>query len=411
MKQYKVITVTHRQVQLKDLGSFAIASSDEQVIKTRLEQLKQQTGIQEMMYLATCNRITYFFTSPASVSAPFVKNFFQVINPQLDISTQFEQLNIYEGQDAIEHLFEVSASIDSMVVGEREILRQLREAYAKSKEWNLIGDHLRLAMDFIVLAAKEVYCQTRIGEKPVSVVSLSIQQMMAQNLDKDARILIVGAGQTNNLVSKFLKKYEYQNVVVFNRTLARAERLAKMLNGSAKPLSDLGEYKEDFDAMFVCTGATEAVLTETIYTSMTASASAKKRLIIDLSVPNNVARSVADLAEVNYIEIEDLRTLAKKNLSFRQNEIQNAKVLLKQKMIHFKKALKERKIEKVFRNIPVEIKAVKQKAINEVFRKDLESLDDTSQALLLKMMDYMERKCVGIPMKAAREAALQSENI
>ncbi len=408
MKQYKVITVTHRQVQLKDLGSFAIASSDDAVVQSRLEQLKEKTGIQEIMYLATCNRITYFFTSLASVSAPFTIDFFRVINPQLDVSAHFDNLNIYEGEAAIQHLFEVAASIDSMVVGEREILRQLREAFAKCKSWHLIGDKLRLAMDFVVLAAKEVYCQTKIGEKPVSVVSLSIQQMLKKDLAKNARILIVGAGQTNGLVAKFLKKYEYSNVVVFNRTLERAERIARMLGGTARPLDTLAQYGDDFDAMFVCTGATAPIITLPIYEGLVASRD-KKRLVVDLSVPNNVAPEVAQLEEVDYIEIEDLRALAKENLSFRQNEIKNAKVFLKQKLKAFKNALKERKIETAFRNIPVEIKAVKQKAINEVFRKELEGLDENTQALMLKMMDYMEKKCVGIPMKAAREAALQNE--
>ena len=153
--------------------------------------------------------------------------------------------------------------MNSLVIGEREILRQLREAYDQSVAWKLTGDDIRLAMRAAVETAKAVYSNTRIGEKPVSVVSLAIQKLLAAKTPKEARILLIGAGQTNKLVTKFLHKHSFSNVVVFNRTLEKAEGLANMVDGKAYTLDHLQEYQGGFDCMIVCTGATKALVDPT----------------------------------------------------------------------------------------------------------------------------------------------------
>jgi len=156
-------------------------------------------------------------------------------------------------------------SIDSLVVGEREILRQIREGFARCNKWNLVGDGIRLLMKHVVEASKEVYAQTRIGEKQISVVSLAIKKLLESDISKDAKILLIGAGQTNLLVSKFLVKYEFKNVTVCNRSIEKAEKLASKFESEAFLLSELANYKEGFDCMIVCTGATEAIIKKPLY--------------------------------------------------------------------------------------------------------------------------------------------------
>jgi glutamyl-tRNA reductase len=308
--------------------------------------------------------------------------------------------------DALSHLYSVAGSIDSLVVGEHQILGQLREAYDRNLEWGLTGDNIRLAVQNAILAAKGVYSNTRIGDKPVSIVSLAIQQMLRAHVHKDDRVLIVGAGQTNQLVGKFLLKHEFTDVRVFNRTLLKAQELAANLNGAAFPLDRLPEHRGGFDCLIVCTGSTEPIVDASLYEKLLNGESGRK-VVIDLSIPHNVDPEVSEKFDVQYIEIEGLRILAKENLAFREQEVSRAKHLLDNYLQEFPTIHKQRQLEIALRSLPTEIKAVKSRALNDVFRKEVETLDDHTRDLVERMLAYMEKKCIGIPMKAAREALIR----
>ena len=127
------------------------------------------------------------------------------------------------------------------------------------------------------------------------------------------------------------------------------------------------------------------------------------KLLIDLAIPNNIDREVVNEFNVQYIEIEDLRNLAKENLSFRQNEVVKGRKMLKRKINAFTELHRQRQIIKAMKNVPIEIKAVKAHAINKVFKKDMENLDEDTKELINRMMDYMEKQCIGIPMKAVKQ--------
>jgi len=402
---FKILTITHRRNQLNQLGQFAFQANDEEVLKEELTVVKGQYQLGELMYLSTCNRIMYFFFTPTPLDHDFASSFIQSVNPL--ISTEVlddinDYIDIYSGSDALMHLFEVAASIDSLVVGEREILRQLREAYARSQSWGFTGDNIRLAIKTTVESAKAVYSQTRIGEKPVSIVSLSIQKLLAAPVSRNARILLIGAGQTNTLVAKFLVKHQYTNVKVFNRSLNKAQQIAAMLKGEAYDLAALESWKEGFDCIIICTGSTKALIDKKLYTQLLGGETDKK-VLIDLAIPNNISTEVVEQFPVHYIEIDDLRSLARENLSFREQEVAKAKELLDDQMADFYTLYKQRQIERAMRKVPTEIKAVKAHAMNQVFRKELESLDKESRELLERMMTYMEKQCISIPMKAAKE--------
>lgn len=406
LDQYKILTVTYRQINLKDISAFSIHAESHVALEVRLAELKEQFHLSELMYTATCNRVMYFLRTDRQISDAFILEFFKHINPVLSDEMQDQIPEIvakYEGLTAIRHLLEVAASIDSLVIGERQILGQLRTAYDECKDWGLIGDGIRLAMDYAVNTAKSIYSQTKIGDKPVSIVSLAVQKLLRSNLPKDSRILMVGAGQTNELVTKFLQKHEYTNVTVFNRTLEKAESVAEIINGKAKPLQELELQDSGFDCMVVCTGAPEPIITPDLYQKLLQGESNKK-VVIDLAIPHNTHTDVVEGFDMEYIEIEGLRTLAKENMAFRENEVKKAKILLAQRLNEFSSHYQQRQLEIAMSRVPNEIKAVRHKAMDEVFRKELDTLDDETKELVEKMLVYMEKKCIGIPMKAAREA-------
>ncbi|MEM6379662.1 MAG: glutamyl-tRNA reductase [Bacteroidota bacterium] len=406
LDHYKILTVTYKQISLKEIGTFRVHADQGVALEVCLAELKEQFHLQELMYTATCNRVMYFLRTERVIDDAFTLEFFQHINPLLSdevLDTLPNIVVLHEGLGAIKHLLEVAASIDSLVIGERQILGQLRTAFDQCKNWGFIGDSVRLAMNYAIVTAKSIYSDTKIGDKPVSIVSLAIQRLLKANLSKDSRILMIGAGQTNALVAKFLEKHEYTSVTVFNRTLEKASNVAKIVGGSALPLQELQDYKEGFDCIVVCTGAADPILTTSLYEQLL-NGETNKKVIIDLAIPHNTTPAVIEQFNVEYIEIEGLRHLAKENMAFREKEVTKAKVLLEKQLEDFPAYYQQRQLEIAMSRIPTEIKEVRKKAVNEVFQKEMATLDDPTKELVEKMLYYMEKKCIGIPMKAAREA-------
>ncbi len=405
---YQLLTITHKTANLKKIGDYVVSVNDEKNLDTQLDQLKQTFGLEELLYISTCNRVIYLFTGEVQVSSDFIEQFFTYINPKLNEEKEriHNEVSYYFGEYAVNHFYSVAASVDSLVIGERQILGQIRESYEMCSKMKLTGDSIRLLMRFAVTVAKRVYAQTRIGEKPISVVSLAIKKLLNLQVPKTAKILLVGAGQTNTLAAKFLKKYHYENVVVFNRSLDKAEKLSSKFDNRFHSLEALKDYKAGFDVMIVCTGATEPIITSDIYSSIVG-ADTDRKTVIDLSIPNNVARDVTKKFTMSYVEIDTLRALAQENMAFREREVTKAKEIIIEEVNDFEAQFKQRQIEKAMSQIPVKIKEVKSRAINQVFHKELETLDDATKELMERMLNYMEKKCISIPMTIAKDVMLK----
>ena len=398
-----ILTLTHRHAKLKAIGEIVAAFEKDGRLQERLTELRDSGRVDELYYLATCNRFTLVFTTQREVDEAFRNDLLGDDTP-----AAMTELQHISGIKAIYHLFEVASSIDSLVVGERQILGQFRDAYEQSRKWGLIGDDLRIICDSVAIASKDVYNNTRIGEKSVSVVSLSMQQLTKHKPAKDARVVMIGAGQTNVLVSKFLLKQGYTNLTVFNRNQERAASVASCFaNGRGIALSELENYEDGFDVLVVCTGAAEPIVTTELAHWLLAGEDAADKVVIDLGVPADVAEAAVAENGFTYIGIEQLRALAEENMGFRREEIKRAHGVLHKHLQAIEASYRQRLLERAMSHLPQEIKAVKDTAVNKIFAKELDKLDPDAQDLLLRMMTYMEKRCIGIPMKAAREAILQ----
>ncbi len=404
LSSYKILTITHKSTQLKNIGNFVLPDlDDDTTLKHRLQTIKDTLGLEELMYLSTCNRVLFLYITKQNTDSDFLTRFENLVYADLPSGINLENSSLtFCGEAAISHLLEVASSVDSMVIGEREILRQLRESYDRCYKSGVTGDSIRLAIRLAIESAKEVYSNTRIGQKPVSVVSLAIRQLLAKKPEKNARILLVGAGQTNTLVGKLLLKYGFHNFVVFNRSLNRAEELASLLNCPYYSLNEISQYHKGFDIIIACTGATQAVVTNSIYRNLLQEDKGKK-ILIDLSVPNNIEASILNEFFTAYIEIDGLKELVNKNIAFRETELEPVKCIIEGRLNNFRKIYKARQIEIAMKEVPTQIKAIREHAISEVFKKEVSTLDDDVQELINRMMSYMEKRCIAIPLQAAKE--------
>lgn len=407
MNYLKVIAFTHKQIELKELGKLVICQES---ITQKLQQAKEHFNIPEIFYLATCNRVEFVMATAQEVNKDFARKFIEFMDiglrqPYLD--TFISGASIFEEKEALNHLLRTSCSMESLVVGEKEILAQIRKAYETCRAAQLTGDYLRMVMNHVVKTAKEVYTDTNISRNPISVVSLAYRKLRELNLTSNARILIIGAGETNKNISKYLQKHKYSNFAVFNRTKSKADELAAELKGKAFDLNDLSNYREGFDVIITCTSAVEPIITKEIYQTLL-NGDTNRKTIVDLAVPNDTAAAVIEEFPVNYIEVHTLNELSKSNLQERCQELIHAEKIIEQNLIEFAPVLKQRRIEVAMREVPEKIKEIRKTAVSCVFAEEIELMDLQSREVLEKVINYMEKKYISVPMRMAKEIMLRS---
>jgi len=405
--KFQVIAFTHSNIDVAEIGLLHI---EEEHREARLTEIKAVLGWDELIFLSTCNRVEFLFCGNPTKSAEELTTFFTTLYPELSNEKvdEFVQAAAYfEGENAMDHLLRVASSIDSMVVGEREIITQVRNAFESSRAMNLSGDFLRLAIKQTIETAKKVYTETSISRKPVSVVSLAYHRMRDLNIPLDARIVIIGAGVTNTNLSRFLRKHGYTNFTVFNRTFSKAQKLANDLHGKALPFATLTDYKEGFDVLISCTGTDTHLVTPEIYRSLLQNETDKK-LVIDIAIPQDLHPTVLKDHDVFHISVSSLQKVSQQNLKERSSEIIHVEEIIEFSMLQFENLNKERNVELAMRAVPQKEKDIKSMAMNEVFKDEIAGLDGNSKEVLEKIMGYMEKKYMSMPMKMAKEILLKS---
>lgn len=404
-KSFQTIAFTHNRFDVEEIGWLHIQDDQR---ASRLNNLKVQMGWTEFLFLSTCNRVEFLFCGDPCHSALQIESFLSKLYPALSEAQLLKFSNNAEsfiGDDAVEHVFNVASSIDSMVIGEREIITQVRNAYEESLSYGLTGDFLRLLVKQTIDIAKKVYTHTNISKNSVSVVSLAYQRMRDLNIPLDARMVIIGAGVTNTTLSRFLKKHGYTNFTVFNRTFSKAEELATELGGNAIPLEHIHEFDKGFDVLIACTGTDGHIVTPELYDSLLCLETDKK-VVIDIAVPQDLDPRIVVDHPVHHISVSMLQKISDKNLEYRSAEIDKVKAYIANGMMSFKDLIKERNVELAMRDVPQKVKHIKNVALNDIFKNEIDQLDEASKETLENILGYMEKKYMSIPMVLAKEILL-----
>jgi glutamyl-tRNA reductase len=270
---------------------------------------------------------------------------------------------------------------------------------------NLTGDRIRMVIQRAINAAKAVYTQSSIATKPVSVVSLAHRKLTDLNVNSDSRVLVVGSGKTNTTMLKFLHKRGITNYTIYNRTVENAMKLGEMVNGKILPLTELENHSTPFDLLITCTASADVILNKDLYKKIL-NGDESEKIVVDLALPNDFDKEITHDHNVKLIAIEDLRSIAQKNLNERAKEIDHCEEIIAQHYDEYISASREREIELAMKEVPRSVKEIKDRAINEVFAKDLEAMDEQTKEVLDKMLSYMEKKYISGPMKMAKDILL-----
>ena len=407
LEHFHILAFTHKNMDVSEVGKLHI-ETDKQ--KELLTAFKKNMNLDELMFLSTCNRVEFLFTTKEEVNVVFLFNFFKQLYQNYDpiqIDSFVETAELYSGDHSIAHILQVASSIDSMIVGEREIITQVRNAFEASKSMGLTGDFIRLVMRHTVETAKKVYTETSIANKPVSVVALAYHTLRDMNISLDARVLMIGAGMTNSNMAKFLKKHGFKNFAVFNRTVQKAESLANELHGEGYGLDTLKSYTKGFDIIITCTGSELPVITPEVYQQLLQGETSRK-VVIDIAIPHDLDAEIVKKHNVTHISIDYLQKISDKNLQERSKEIVHVEQIIEEAIASFQYIHRMRKVEIAMREVPNMVKDIRSTAVNEVFKKELQSLDDDSREVLDKIIGYMEKKYMSMPMKLAKDIMLNS---
>ena len=294
-----------------------VAFADDEVVLA-LGDLTGLAGVEEGVLLSTCNRTEIYCVLDSGVGVESVCRWFEGYRG-FERGSLEEYLYCYEGARAAGHLMRVSSGLDSMVLGEPQILGQVKSAYRRARVAGSVRGILDRLFREAFKVSKRVRTETGIGSSPVSVASaaggLAVQEFCQHS---SRSVLLIGAGETIGLVGRHLLKKELTRVVVANRTLSHAERLAGLLGGEACGLEKVGAHLVDVDVVVASTASPRPVL----YAEQVAGAMERRGgrslVIVDLAVPRDVEPSVCEIEGVSLYTIDDLRRVTQENWRHRR---------------------------------------------------------------------------------------------
>lgn len=299
--------------------------------------LRQQGILQEAVVLSTCNRSELYGVpgiSGASVTEAmeeFLTSFHRIPRADLD-----GRLYRWVGRDAIQHLYRVAAGLDSMLLGEAEILGQLRTAYSQALEHGSSGPLLNRAFQGALEVGKRIRAETEVGARPMSVAFAGVR--LAERVFGNLRgrtALIVGAGAVAEQVVEHLRNRGIGRLQVVNRSFDRAEELAQRMGGSAVPWQSLESVLGVPDVIVTSVSGSEPVLTRPMLESARAARDGKPIFVVDLGVPRNVSADAAGLYNLYLYNVDDLGEIVEQNRRAREAEIPRAELIIAEHVAKF----------------------------------------------------------------------------
>jgi glutamyl-tRNA reductase len=298
----------------------------------------------ETVVLSTCNRAEVYALADAGDAGDAISRFFSDYHA-LDHATLAGHLYLHTGADAARHLFRVAAGLDSLVVGEPQILGQVKTAYAIAQQRHLTGAVTNRLFHSAFSVGKRVRSETALGEGAVSVsyAAIGLARKIFGDL-KGLSVLILGAGEMAKLTGIHLQSHEVKPVTIVSRTLTSSQSLARQLDGRALPWAELASALEAADIVVTATGAAEPVLARTQVQRVMRRRRRRPLFVIDIAVPRDVEPSVGDLDQVFLYNIDDLQSIVRENLARRTDELSRAEAIVNDEVGRFAAWLQSREV-------------------------------------------------------------------
>ncbi len=307
-----------------------------------LRELKVKSGVEELCILSTCNRVELYTVSPSEGNVELLKEEFLKLkgSPKAGKYTF-----IKKGEEAVFHVFKVASSLDSMVVGEPQIVAQFKESFQVARKAGTVGKILNRLFEKALKASKRVRVETGISRNAVSVsyAAVELAKKIFGDL-RDAKVLLVGAGEMGELAVNYLRRHGCR-LFITNRTYERALRLSQRLGGNALRFEEMESYLPTLDIVIVSTGAPGYVITKEMVKRAMKKRNYDPMFFIDISVPRNIDPEVGSIDEVFLYDIDDLKEVVENNLKDRLREAKRGEIILWDEVKKFMLWLESLKVE------------------------------------------------------------------
>lgn len=365
--------------------------------------------IMELCLISTCNRVEVY--GVATTTDTLKTKILQQLSKYFSTSIHSFEKHIffYTGKEAITHIFRVSSSLDSMVIGEPQIVCQFKDSFLKAKEHKVVKHIMTRLFDKALNVSKKVRTSTGISQRAVSIsyaAALLAKKIFGDLSDKN--VLIVGAGEMAELAAKNLSSIGVKHIFVSNRTFERAVELAEKFGGSAIRFNKMLEFLPEVDIVIVSTGASQPIIRKD---DIKQAIKAKKNplFIIDISVPRNVEEDVNEIENVYLYNIDDLKSIVNSNIEQRKIEAQRAQLILEQEVDKFIKWLEVQKITPLITSVRDYADSLREKQLKRLF-KDMPYLTDKEKQQIDIAMRSLINKILHRPTSFIKDKAAKEES-
>ncbi|ABC28578.1 glutamyl-tRNA reductase [Hahella chejuensis KCTC 2396] len=370
-----------------------------------LERLRCRPDIDEVTILSTCNRTELYCATPGEPDEISLIEWLGQYH-QVSLTELKACCNIYNDEDAAQHMMRVASGIDSMVLGEPQILGQMKEAHASGRAAGSLGGPLDRLFQHAFAVAKRVRTETAIGENPVSVAyaAVSMASHIFSNMEQNTALLI-GAGETIELVARHLYRAGVRSLIVANRTLSRARDLAAEFHGSAIGLSDIPEYLHRADIVIASTASPLPILGKGAVEKALKRRKHKPMFMVDIAVPRDIEEEVSELADVYLYTVDDLRQVIEDNMKSREGAAEEAERLIAAGAADFMYHLRALDSVSVLRRFRDQAEGVRDAELQKAIR--LLNRGDDPESVLRMLAHGLTNKLIHHPTVQVRRASAE----
>ncbi|MEZ8217051.1 glutamyl-tRNA reductase [Candidatus Fervidibacteria bacterium JGI MDM2 SSWTFF-3-K9] len=361
-------------------------------------------GIDEIVLLSTCNRTeVYTATQQRLPERKVLKlwlSFFGL--PEGEIEGRFYA---YQDKEAARHLFRVACGLDSMMLGETQILGQVKDAYEQAQRAGAVGTYLGELFRRAIKVGKKARSETAISKGAMSVggAAVELSKHIFANL-QTCTVLLIGAGKMGTDTAKSLVQAGAKQLLVCNRTLSRAQELASKLNGQVVPFEELQENLSRADIVIASTGAQQYILTKQMVSEVVKQRRYRPLFLIDISVPRNIDPKVNDLDNVFLFDIDDLEQVVREFLEERKKEVPKVEALIEHELQNFTVWLGERKAKPIIVQLLQEAQRQTEQALNELF-DELPDLSEEQRRAIAAKMKALTMRLLSQPLNQIKQLA------
>ena len=366
---FYAVGLSYKKADAEMRGKFSL---DEQAKTNLLHQAKAE-GIDSLIVTSTCNRTEIY---------GFAQHPFQLIkllceNSQGTVEDFQKVAFVYKNSEAINHMFRVGTGLDSQILGDFEIISQLKNAFVISKELNLVNAFLERLVNAVIQASRKIKNETEISSGATSVSFASVQYIFKNVEDIASKnILLFGTGKIGrNTCENLVKHTKHQQITLINRTKEKAEKLAKKLDVIVKDYADLQLELQKADVVVVATGAQNPTVDKAILNLK------KPLLILDLSIPKNVNENVRDIEGVTLVHMDELSQITDETLENRKKHIPAAEAIIEEIKDEFMAWTKQRKFAPTIHALKAKLNTIKEGELN-FQRKKLANFDEEQAELI-----------------------------